>query len=117
MTSEGVEDISLIADPANHVKSKFTNITYLVEILKKDPIKRGHYKFIPTGLVLLTNEGKKLVKTWDLEFLPDGTYLVTQKNGRLVHYKDGTFEHVSELEVLDQNLVGLMGLAIDPSIY
>jgi len=114
MTSDGIEGVSLIADPANYVKGKFTKEKYLVEILKKDPIRPGHYKFIPTGFVLLTKEGKKLVKTWDFEFLPDGSYLVTQKNGRLVHYRDGTFEHVSELEVLDQDLVGLMGLAIDP---
>ena len=114
MTSKGIEEVSLIADPANYVSGKFTEEKYLVEILKKDPIRPRHYKFVPTGFVLLTQEGKKLVKTWDLEFLPDSSYLVTQKNGRLVHYREGTFEHVSELEVLDQNLVGLMGLAIDP---
>jgi len=114
MTTEGIEKVRLIADPANYITGKFTKEKYLVEILKRDPARPKHYKFIPTGLVILTEEGKKLVKTWDLEFLPDGSYLVTQKNGRLVHYRDGAFEHVSELEVLDQNLVGLMGLAIDP---
>ena len=113
-TKEGIEDIRLIADPANYIPGKFTEINYTVEVLRRDPVREGYYKFVPTGLVLLTKEGKKLVKTWDFEFLPDGSYLVTQKNGRLVHYRDGRFEHVSELEVLDQDLVGLMGLAIDP---
>lgn len=115
MTKEGVEEVVMIADPANYITGKFTNLTYTVEILRRDPIRLGYYKFIPTGLVLFTAEGKKLFKTWDLEFLPDGSYLVTQKNGRLVHYRDGKFEHVDELEVLDVKLAGLMGLAIDPN--
>jgi len=114
-TAEGIDQVAMLADEANYVTSAFTEDRHSVEVLGDDPGRPGHYKFLPTGFFLMTKEGKKLVKTWDLEFLPDGSYLVTQKNGRIVHYKDGVFEHVVEITVLDDGLAGLMGLAIDPN--
>lgn len=108
-----VKDIKLVADPANHIKSKFTNINYSVEILtlisEIDISRVGR----DLDFWLFSKEGNTLNLTWDLEFFSDGTFLVTQKNGKVFHYKNGEFVTVAELPVLNAKN-GLMGLAIDP---
>lgn len=91
-TTENLREVTLITDPANHIKSPFTDARYSIDVETPD-----------------------IEAPWDLEFLPDGTALITQKGGKLVTYKDKEITIIADIPVENSASVGLMGLAIDPN--
>ena len=57
-TTEGLDRITYVADPANYVPVPFTSEKLTVVAVKRD-----------------------LDKPWDIEFLPDGSLLITEMDG------------------------------------
>lgn len=90
-TSEGLEDIGLISDPANHVKGEFTDQNYTKDFVSEI-------------------EGS----LWDLEFLPDNSMIVTKRNGLLVHIEEDR-QTGYNVDTIDNTEAGLMGVAVHPN--
>lgn len=97
-TTDGVEDVTIISDPANYITA-------------------------PRSTANITVTGQQLdgLETpWDLEFLPDGSMLVTDDRpagvdkGYLYRYVDGERHLVKEFDVLNRGVGGLMGMAVHP---
>jgi len=90
-TTDGLEEVSMIADPANYVQAPMDDEQ--------------------TSYTVTTSLGN----SWDLEFFPNGDPLITYKNGNLIRYKNGSVHLVGSInDVLDTQAAGLMGLAMDP---
>lgn len=111
---EGIEAISLLADRANHVRSPFTDLSYNTEVLTPPSSLEGPGADVPTPNTLVTREWEKVGGGWDLEFLRDGTALLSVQDGRVLHFREGVFETIARLDVVDRDLTGLMGLEVGP---
>ncbi|MBC8434897.1 PQQ-dependent sugar dehydrogenase [archaeon] len=111
-TLKNLEQVSMIADQADHIKSPLTELNYSVEILTSLSKIANLVLKKPIPLLL---ENVDFTRVWDMEFLPDGSFLVTQRTGRIIHYQKGSFKFLpNKIQVLYGDFSGLMGLAIDP---
>lgn len=91
-TTQGLDDIALITDPANHVPGPMANISFDSRIIT-DPA---------------------LDRPWDLEFTANGTQYITLKGGGVLRGSDGSYERIGSLDVLAAGTAGLLGLALSP---
>lgn len=113
-TTKGIRGVSLLADPANHVRSTFTDRSYTTEVLTPSYLPKWYHPYLSTVNTLITQEWDVVGKGWDLEFLPNGTALLSVKDGRVIHYREGVFDTIADLEVMDRELTGLLGLEVEP---
>lgn len=97
-TTEGVEEVSLITDPGNHVRGEMTEAEMETEAY--DPGIRGQT---------------------DLEFLPDGRKLVSDHHGNLHILDDREVQASFSIEdqvdneaVMANSDIGIKGIAVDP---
>lgn len=91
-TTEGVQNISHISNPANYITGNFTDEDYTVEHIPKQ-------RFDP----------------WDLEFFPNGTPVVTDDRGKIFMIQNDRYQEITEIPVVHNRKAGLMGLAIHPN--
>lgn len=92
-TKDGLDKVSMVTDPANYIKAPIAKTDYRTDIL-------------------LNNIGP----SWDIEFLPDGRALITQQDGRLKLFEEENGARtISQINVLDGEFIGLLGLAVDPN--
>jgi len=90
-TTEGLTDISLIADDKNYVPVPFTDEKFSVELVNDE-----------------------LVRPWDLEFLPDGSMLVTEQDGKIIYLGASSKQIAYQVNPISNRESGLLGLAVDP---
>lgn len=92
LSDNGPDNISLIADAANHIDSDMTNMEYDTEV------------FYPG-----------IRKQWDLEFINSSSALVTSESGRLYKWKpnEGSVK-IGVFDSIDPGLNGLQGLTLHP---
>lgn len=90
-TTDGLDRVALVADQANHIPGPVDRITAFQTL--QDPLLRD---------------------PWDLEFAAEGRMYITLNNGSLVRGRPGALEQVGSVDVVDDDMGGLLGLALDP---
>lgn len=91
-TTSGIEKVHHISNPANYITGKPTDSDYETERL----VKRD-------------------LDGWDLEFLPNGTPILTHDPGKVFLIQNGSYNEIAEIETIDYQKGGLMGLAVHPN--
>lgn len=99
-TTEGVDEISLITDPGNHVTGDFTDEEYKEELYSFDINYHEDLEFLPSGKMVMPDQHGLI-------------HIASEENGvETVHNLN---EVVDNEAVLESSSVGIKGIAVDPN--